>query len=55
VIVFVLKDQGLDTFELPVSTVLKIMISSFLVALFAAIYPAWRATKVDILSALNTN
>jgi putative ABC transport system permease protein len=55
VIVYVLKDQGLDTFELPVSTVLKIMISSFLVALFAAIYPAWRATKVDILSALNTN
>ena len=55
VIVYVLKDQGLDTFELPISTVLKIMISSFLVALFAAIYPAWRATKVDILSALNTN
>ena len=55
VIVYVLKDQGLDNFELPVSTVLKIMVSSFLVALFAAIYPAWRATKVDILNALNTN
>ena len=55
VIVYVLKDQGLDTFELPISTVLKIMVMSFLVALVAAIYPAWRATKVDILSALNTN
>ena len=31
------------------------VITSFIVGLFAAIYPAWRATRVNILDALNTN
>ena len=55
VIVFALKDQGLTSFQIPVGTTIFIMTMSFLVGIFAAIYPAWRATKVDILSALNTN
>jgi len=55
VIVFALKDQGLTSFQIPVGTTIFIMTMSFLVGIFAAIYPAWRATKVDILSALSTN
>jgi putative ABC transport system permease protein len=55
VIVFALKDQGLTSFQIPVGTTILIMVMSFLVGVIAAIYPAWRATKVDILSALNTN
>ena len=55
VIVFALKDQGLSSFQIPVGTTIFIMVMSFFVGLIAAIYPAWRATKVDILSALNTN
>lgn len=55
VIVFALKDQGLTSFKLPVGPTIVIMIISFIVGLFAAIYPAWRATRVNILDALNTN
>jgi ABC-type antimicrobial peptide transport system permease subunit len=31
------------------------MVMSFVVGVLAAVYPAWRATKVDMLEALNTN
>ncbi|MEY3506603.1 MAG: hypothetical protein RI898_1356, partial [Actinomycetota bacterium] len=55
VIVFALKDQGLTSFKLPVVPTIIIMVMSFIVGLFAAIYPAWRATRVNILDALNTN
>lgn len=55
VIVFALRDQGLTTFSLPVGSAVVIVILSFFVGVLAAVYPAWRATKVDILSALNTN
>jgi putative ABC transport system permease protein len=55
VIVFALRDQGLSSFQIPIGTTIFIMVMSFFVGLSAAIYPAWRATKVDILSALNTN
>ena len=55
VIVFALRDQGLTTFQLPIGSTIVIVILSFFVGVLAAVYPAWRATKVDILSALNTN
>jgi putative ABC transport system permease protein len=55
VIVFALRDQGLTSFKLPVGPTIVIMVMSFIVGLFAAIYPAWRATRVNILDALNTN
>ncbi len=55
VIVFALKDQGLTSFKLPVVPTVVIMLMSFIIGLFAAIYPAWRATRVNILDALNTN
>ena len=55
VIVFALRDQGLTSFQVPLRTTVIIMIASFIAGVLAAIYPAWRATKVDILDALNTN
>lgn len=55
VIVFALRDQGLTSFQIPVSSTVFIMVMSFVVGVLAAVYPAWRATKVDMLDALNTN
>lgn len=55
VIVAALRDQGLTSFHLPVGTALFILVMAFMVGVLAAVYPAWRATKVDVLAALNTN
>jgi len=55
VIVFALRDQGLTSFQIPVGSTIFIMVMSFVVGVLAAVYPAWRATKVDMLDALNTN
>jgi ABC-type lipoprotein release transport system permease subunit len=38
-----------------VGSTVFIMVMSFVVGVLAAVYPAWRATKVDMLDALNTN
>ena len=54
VIVFSLRDQGLTSFQLPVASTVVILVMSFVVGVMAAVYPAWRATKVDILDALVT-
>ena len=54
VIVFALRDQGLTSFQIPVGTTVFIMVMSFVVGVAAAVYPAWRATKVDVLEALVT-
>ena len=53
-IVFALRDQGLTSFQLPVGTTVTIMVISFVVGVLAAVYPAWRATKVDVLESLVT-
>ena len=55
VIVYALRDQGLTSFQIPVGSTVFIMVMSFVVGVLAAVYPAWRATKVDMLDALNTN
>ncbi|MGA0117427.1 MAG: ABC transporter permease [Ilumatobacteraceae bacterium] len=55
VIVYALRDQGLTSFQIPVGSTVFIMVMSFFVGVLAAVYPAWRATKVDMLDALNTN
>jgi putative ABC transport system permease protein len=55
VVVFSLRDQGLTSFQIPIGTTIFIMVLSFIVGVFAAVYPAWRATKVDVLEALTTS
>ena len=54
VIVFSLRDEGLTSFQLPVGSTVTILVMSFVIGVLAAVYPAWRATKVDILEALVT-
>ena len=55
VVVFSLRDQGLTSFQIPIGTTIFIMVMSFIVGVLAAVYPAWRATKVDVLEALTTS
>jgi putative ABC transport system permease protein len=46
-------DSGIG-FSLPVSSTIIIVIVSFVLGVVAAIYPAWRATKVDVVQAIST-
>ncbi|MFM8870091.1 MAG: ABC transporter permease, partial [Actinomycetota bacterium] len=54
VVILSLRDQGITKFELPISSAVTILIVAFVVGVLAAAYPARRATKVDVLAALNT-
>ena len=55
VIVFALRDQGLRAFEIPIGSTISILILSFVVGVIAAMYPAYRATKVNILRSVTTS
>ena len=46
-------DSGIG-FSLPVGSTITIVIISFVLGVVAAIYPAWRATKVDVVAAIST-
>ena len=54
VIVYALRDQGLSSFSVPVGTTVSILIMAFVIGVLAAVYPAWRATRVNLLSAITT-
>jgi putative ABC transport system permease protein len=54
VIVYALRDQGLSSFSVPVGTTASILIMAFIIGVLAAVYPAWRATRVNLLSAITT-
>ena len=55
IIVFALRDQGLRSFEIPLTSLFWILVLSFIVGVIAAVYPAYRATKVNILRSITTN
>jgi putative ABC transport system permease protein len=55
VIVYALRDQGLSSFSVPVGTTVSILIMAFIIGVLAAVYPAWRATRVNLLSAITTS
>ena len=46
-------DSGIG-FSLPVGSTITIVIISFVLGIVAAIYPAWRATKVNVVEAIAT-
>ncbi len=54
VIVYALRDQGLSSFSVPVGPTVSILIMAFVIGVLAAVYPAWRATRVNLLAAITT-
>ncbi len=54
VLIVVLADDGLAAFSLPVSSTVVILVLSFIVGVLAAVYPAWKATRVDIMQSIST-
>ncbi|WP_426560262.1 ABC transporter permease [Angustibacter sp. McL0619] len=50
----VLADQGLDTLALPWGEVVATFVLAGIVGLLAALWPAWRASKLDIIRAVTT-
>jgi putative ABC transport system permease protein len=54
VIVYALRDQGLSSFSAPVGSTVSILTMAFVIGVLAAVYPAWRATRVNLLSAITT-
>jgi putative ABC transport system permease protein len=52
VVIVALRDQGLTTYSVPVSSIVWIMVLAFIAGVIAAVVPAWRATRLGILSAI---
>ena len=53
-LVLSLKDQGITVFTIPVLSTIVILVVAFIVGVIAAVLPARRATKVDIIGAIAT-
>jgi putative ABC transport system permease protein len=53
-LVLSLRDQGVTVFTVPIASTIVILLVSFFVGVVAAIVPARRATKVDIIEAIAT-
>jgi putative ABC transport system permease protein len=54
VVVAALADEGGIAFRLPINETLSIVFISFLLGVLAAVYPAWRATRVNVVEAIAT-
>jgi putative ABC transport system permease protein len=54
VVIVALRDQGLNEYSVPITTIAAILMIAFVVGVIAAVVPAWRATKLDILRAIAT-
>lgn len=52
VVIVALRDQGLTTYSVPVTSIVWIMVLAFVAGVVAAVIPAWRATRLGILSAI---
>jgi putative ABC transport system permease protein len=53
-IVVALRSEGLNTFTVPWPAIIAVLVIAFLIGVVAAIYPARKATRVDILEAIAT-
>ena len=54
VIIVSLRDQGLKNYTVPVQAIEVIVVTAFAVGVIAAVIPAWRATKLDVLRAISS-
>jgi putative ABC transport system permease protein len=52
VVIVSLRDQGFTTYTVPAVSIIWIMALAFAAGVLAAVIPAWRATRVGILSAI---
>ena len=52
VIIIALRDQGLTEFSIPVTSIALIMVLALIAGVLAAVFPAWRATRLGILTAI---
>jgi putative ABC transport system permease protein len=49
-----LQEQGLTVFRIPVLEVLLFVLGSMIAGVLAAVFPAWRASRLDVLEAIAT-
>ncbi|MFM8907842.1 MAG: ABC transporter permease, partial [Actinomycetota bacterium] len=54
VVVAALSDEGDIAFRLPFNETISIVVISFFLGVLAAVYPAWRATRVNVVEAIAT-
>ncbi|CAB5023061.1 unannotated protein [freshwater metagenome] len=52
VVILALRDQGLTHYSIPVSAIAWIITLAFVAGVIAAVVPAWRATRMNILAAI---
>jgi len=45
-------DQGVDVFQVPVGTLVGLAVLAGLLGMAAAVVPAWRASRLDVLRAI---
>jgi putative ABC transport system permease protein len=55
VVIVSLRDQGLTVFSVPVQAIVVIVVAAFVVGIVAAVIPARRATRIDILAAIGAD
>ncbi len=49
-----IADDGLEVLAVPWTTVVVVLVGSAIVGVVAAVLPAWRATRIDVLRAITT-
>ena len=54
IVIVALRDQGLTTYSVPTTAIAVIVVAAFVTGVLAAVIPAWRATKLDVLQAIAT-
>jgi putative ABC transport system permease protein len=52
VVIVALRDQGLTRYVVPVNAIVVIVVAAFVVGVLAAVLPARRATRLDILDSI---
>ena len=52
VIVVSLNESGISGFTLPIANTIVILVLAFLIGVIAAVFPAWRATRTEIITAI---
>lgn len=46
------SDKGLDVLSVPVPTLVAYVVLSAVIGVLAAVWPAWRASRLDVLKAI---